>query len=713
MFRNLILKAVYRSETDSLLEDFYLPVFRESSRYDRAVGFFSASMLSYAAQGVSALAERGGRMRLIFGGEVDEQDASAIEKGYVQRAFVEMLGIEYLAVIDNISDALVLRRLETLSWLIAANLLDIKVALKPRGMYHEKIGIFYDSVDDRVVFQGSANETVYALLQEYNFESINVFRSWEPSHQEYAQPYIDGFERLWRNESIRTLVIPFPEAARERLLTIGKRSGMPSSEAEMRVIDRMRKRSSETLAGTPSIPTIRDGEPFQLRDHQLKALNAWKARDFRGVLAMATGAGKTVIALYGMVKLYEALSNLFVIIAVPYQSLADQWMAELRNFGVLAISCYGSRREWEDDLRFAVAHYTAGALNYAACVVVYKTMQSTEFQDVIRTVQGQRMFVVGDECHNFGSESLNKALPSQAGLRMGLSATPRHYLDAARTARVVDYFGEVAFEYSLSQALKDKVLTPYRYYVHLVELTEDESEEYLELSADISRLAASESIDALEDSDETALNLLLFKRARLLGNAADKVTRLTELLSGRRPEPFTLFYCGDGESDDGVGPTRQIDQVSRLLYGAGWRVAQFTSRQSRAERMEILEKFRIGAIDALIAIRCLDEGIDVPACRTAYILASARNPKQFVQRRGRILRRSPGKTEAVVHDFMPCLWRTDKEATDVERRLIEAELERVAEFAGLSTNIHEAFKSLRPLLEKYDLHHILAANLNQ
>lgn len=712
MLRDLDLRAVYRTESNNLLEDFYLPALKQSQRYDRAVGFFSAAMLSYAAQGVSALAERGGRMRLIFGGEIEEEESTAIEDGYAQRRLQDRLGTDCLAVIENIADALVVRRLEALAWMVASGLLDIKVALKPRGMYHEKIGIFYDASEERVVFQGSANETVYALLPDFNFESINVFRSWEPAHEEYALPYVAGFERLWRNESAGTLVIPFPEAARERLLAIGKAAETPRSDLETKIASRLRRRHlrGEQTTGTPSVPATRAGEPFALRDHQRAALNAWKARAFQGILAMATGAGKTVTALYGIAKLYEAFQNLFVIVAVPYQALADQWIDELQDFSMVAIPCYASRKEWERDLQRNVSLYEAGALRFTACVVVYRTLQSREFQEIIKGVPGERLLVVGDECHNFGAESLSSALPPQAALRLGLSATPKHYFDSMRTARVLSYFGEVAFEYPLAQALHDKVLTPYRYYVHLVELNEEETEEYVQLSAQISRLAASRSVDSLEDRDDDAgLNILLFKRARLLGNVSDKIVSLRSLVTGRRPEPFTLFYCGDGESDDNSGNTsRQIDDVSRLLYDTGWRVAQFTSHQSRIERVRTLDKFRVGALDALVAIRCLDEGIDVPACRTAYILSSSRNPKQFVQRRGRILRRSPGKTEAVVHDFVPLLPSSGSGSNDLERRLVRAELERVAEFAALSQNISDTLKTLRPVLEEYDLHHILA-----
>jgi len=327
-------------------------------------------------------------------------------------------------------------------------------------------------------------------------------------------------------------------------------------------------------------------------------------------------------------------------------------------------------------------------------------------------VSGARLLFVGDECHYFGSEALHDALPKHAQLRLGLSATPTHYLDAVRNDRVRSYFGDLCFTYSLSDALRDKVLTPYRYYVHPVDLNEEESESYLDLSRKIARLAAGKNTDSLEESDESGLEFLLFQRARLLGNAAGKILSLKRLVEGEIPSPYTLLYCGDGTvEDDDPALSRQIDQVSRMLYELGWRVSHFTAHEARTEKQRILSLFRVGALDGLVAMKCLDEGIDVPACRTAYILASSRNPRQFIQRRGRILRRSEGKSVAIVHDFLPLLPSGTGGVPDsVERALVVGELKRVAEFASLALNPADAINMLRPTLEKYDLFHHVAAS---
>ena len=209
------------------------------------------------------------------------------------------------------------------------------------------------------------------------------------------------------------------------------------------------------------------------------------------------------------------------------------------------------------------------------------------------------------------------------------------------------------------------------------------------------------------------------RRARLVGSAVNKLSALHATLVNRNPTLHTLFYCSEGtveineDTDAEPRPNttekRQIDQVTTMLYDMSWNVSRFTSRESRRDREDILESFRLGLIDAMVAIRCLDEGIDVPACSTAYILASSRDPRQFVQRRGRILRRSPGKELAVIHDFIVVLpddFHLSEEGEHAER-LIRSELERVAEFSSMSENRSDCYKVLSPILRSYNLEHMI------
>ena len=254
--------------------------------------------------------------------------------------------------------------------------------------------------------------------------------------------------------------------------------------------------------------------------------------------------------------------------------------------------------------------------------------------------------------------------------------------------------------------MDDEILTPYDYHPIIVELNSAEAEEYIEVSAEISRRSAMAGLSDDGSSDESGLEMLLFKRSRIIGAASSKLPALQLLLTGAEPSPLTLVYCGDGnvESPDDGETLRQIEATSILLGNLGWKSSRLTSRENKRTRKELLEDFKIGNIDALVAIRCLDEGINIPGCHTAYLLASSRSPRQFIQRRGRILRRAPGKERATIHDFIVTL--PESVATlDHERKLFGAELLRVAEFAGLAKNHASTYRKLEPLLQKYNLVH--------
>jgi len=720
MLRELSYKGVYKSDQDHILEDFYFPTLSVANRYDRAVGFFSASTISYAAQALSVFVKNGGQVSLILGAFSERDDLEAVKQGYKEKEISEKIGSELLSMISNVSDELFQNRFETLSWLVAHGRLDVKIALRARGMYHDKVGIITDKAGDKVVFAGSANESTHALLPTHNYESINVFRTWVPEHAEFFDPHIESFERLWRNESRSTAVLDIPTAVKEKLISIARSLDYtPDPEIEAAIAARILSLTGTAVSTTsskPREPATINGQPFKMRDHQIAALEAWKAKgDFQGTFDLATGAGKTITAIHAIVKLSEAIDGLACVIAVPYQNLADQWVDILSTFNIYPVKCYISRALWEDKLRNIVHELTMGSRSFAAIVVVNRTLKSPEFQSCLSKIKGNRLLWIGDECHHHTSKAYEGFLPSHARYRIGLSATPEHYLDEERNERLNEFYGDIVSRYTLKQAIKDKVLTPYVYYPHLVELTQDEAEEFVDLSEQIGRIMARQNGKASEISPQ--LTGLLMRRVRLVGSAANKLPTLQAVLIGEKPTQHTLFYCGDGtvETDEGEDASeesinqgkRQVEAVSTMLHGMSWDVSRFTSRESRKDRDNILENFRLGIIDAMVAIRCLDEGIDVPACSTAYILASSRDPRQFVQRRGRILRRSPGKEQARIHDFIVVLPENFDTDSQYAKRLIKSELGRVAEFSSLSENRSEAYEALAPILRAYDLEHMI------
>lgn len=720
MLRTLEFKGVYKSDQDDILRSFYFPALAVADHYDRAVGYFSASSLSEAAQALTVFIKGDGLIRLVVGAFTAQSDIDAVREGLRLKEVSERIGADLLAAVAGVEDELFQHRFKALAWLIAHDRLEIRVALRPNGIYHDKVGIITDAQGDAVVFSGSANESAAALLPTHNYESINVFPTWLPELAPWHEPHRESFARLWDNKSRGTVVIDLPTALKENLLEVASTlDAPPDSEREAQIAARLRALEAvdepEPVSRLPRAPDTINGMPFKMREHQLEALRAWQANGYRGIFDLATGAGKTITAVYAAVQMSKGVPGLAVVIAAPYQSLADQWCEILEAFNIRPLQCYVSKENWHEDLQKRVLDMQGGSDAFQAIVVVNRTLQTPEFQAALGRIPGNRLLWIGDECHHHGSESLASALPSNAAYRIGLSATPMHYLDEQRNDRLKTYYGDVVFKYTLAQAIADKVLTPYNYYPSVVPLTADEAGEFISLSDDIARAFMREGKSSGPPS--TMLTALLMKRARIIGSAANKMAALQTTLAGQPPQQHALFYCGDGqvemdgmETDDEAEdsqPTRQIEAVSRLLDGQGWKVSRFTARESRRERESILQAFKTGAIDGLVAIKCLDEGIDVPACSIAYILASSRDPRQFIQRRGRILRRSPGKTIANIHDYIVVLPEDAHDESGAARKLITAELKRVAEFSGLAENRNEAYAVLRPILTAYDLEHVL------
>ena len=340
-------------------------------------------------------------------------------------------------------------------------------------MFHDKVGIISDEMGDRVVFSGSANESTHALLPTHNYESINVFRTWIPNHAEFYEPHIDSFERLWNNMSDSTIVIDIPTAVKEKLIeTAQSLDYTPSPELEASIVARMFANYNQ-----PRIPKNINEQPFKMQEHQLAALRAWQEQgNGMGVFDLATGAGKTITAIYGIVKLSESIDGFACIVAVPYQNLADQWVDILTSFNINPVRCYASQGQWKDKFRNMVHELKMGSRKFGAAVVVNRTLKSAEFQDCLSKISNERLLWIGDECHHHTSKAYEGFLPKDAGLRIGLSATPEHYLDEERNERLNEFYGDIVYSYTLKQAIQDKVLTPYVYYPHLVYLTDEESE---------------------------------------------------------------------------------------------------------------------------------------------------------------------------------------------------------------------------------------------
>jgi DNA phosphorothioation system restriction enzyme len=451
--------------------------------------------------------------------------------------------------------------------------------------------------------------------------------------------------------------------------------------------------------GIPKLP-----QSLQLRDYQNTAVISWFHNRGRGTLKMATGSGKTITALAIATELYDKIGLQVLIVVCPYCHLVTQWAKECERFNLKPILAFESVYHWQSELSTQLYNIRASNQRFITLITTNSTLITDGFQSQIQFFP-EKTLIVGDEVHNLGSTRLEEKLPRKIGLRLGLSATPERYFDELGTEAIINYFGQILPpEFSLSDAIKKGALVNYLYYPVFVELTADEALIYAKLTQRIGWALYHQDKLPKQASNET-LTSLLIKRSRLIGVASNKLSSLRELMSQRLQTDHTLFYCGDGYvENDASNYNRQIAAVTRLLgLELGYRVNSYTAETPLREREKIRQQFERGELQGLVAIHCLDEGIDIPSIQTAVILASSGNPKQFIQRRGRILRPHPGKKQATLFDMIVMPPALEREIWEVERNLLRKELKRFLEFAELADNATEAKNQLLGLQTKYGI----------
>ena len=691
--QKLDLQCEYRSDQTNTVTDFYVPCLSVSAEYWRAVGYFTSQGLALAAKGLAAFIQNEGKMRLVASPVLTEDDVLAIQQGYTARE--EVVEKAIVRELDGDFTEIIKHRLKCLAWLIAEERLDIKIAspselnLRNRGsIYHEKIGIFMDCEGNTVAFTGSQNETVGGLVT--NFESIDVYWVWDDPHQR-VQRKIDNFNRLWNNLTPKLSVLDFPVAAKQKLLSYKPTS--PPYLAPETLTDELFTNEPDTVYSQPR-KVIDLPNDLKLRNYQREAISAWFENNCRGFLEMATGSGKTITALSALVRLAKERKRLFILIACPFKHLVEQWAKEANRFGFQSILAYQSQQIWSHRISDAMIDYNFGK---AVCVITtHDTFTRETMQRTLTQLNGD-VVLIADEAHHLGATESREKLPDCFNHRLGLSATPNRWFDLEGTTVLREYFGETVYEFSLAQAIEAGFLCPYSYHPHLVELTEDELDQYEVLTAKIAKLYARKNDDQKRNK---MLEALLRQRADLLNKAQNKLPVLRQLVQNQSKSLLqSLFYCAPG----------QIDEVTSMLgYELGLRVDHFTAEESTEKRRSLLSRFASGKLQGLVAMKCLDEGVDIPDTKSAYILASSSNPREFIQRRGRILRNAPGKAEAEIHDLIvvPSLDSDvirNSPLYDVERKILRRELRRFHEFAQTAKNKYRAIDEIWHITKVYDL----------
>ena len=730
--------GTYRPGEYNSPEKFFNDGLENSNEFDLQLGYFSSATISVLADGFATFISKGGKMRLVINHIVSTEDKNAISKG-LKGGFINCFDLTDFAQLRKTFDEYTQQFFECLAFLIYNKRIDIRI-IKPRnkkGISHTKTGQFRDG-DSVTSFTGSANFTISGLFN--NLEEIKIDRSDSldvmtrkriESQREEFDCIMDGTKRnieyLSPENLISAIKTNYGDKDIEELLDV---------EAKLRKIKHDKKvqelKRQDSLVSEP-IEEILPCFPFPSgpRDYQQLAFDNWKNNGQKGLFAMATGTGKTITSLNCLLEIYKRKGYYKAIILVPTITLVNQWEQECRKFRFSnIIKVYSKNLVWRDEVeRVHFNEKYKSDKDPEVSYIIISTYASYSREKVFNVLNGfdkRRVLMIADECHNMGSGSLVKRLKEIPYLRrIGLSATPERQFDENGNNKLRKFFSSeehYTYEYSMKEAIDKGVLCRYMYYPHIVKLTSDEMDAYLELSEKISRYFNYNTC-SFDEQDEM-LKRLLLARKRIINKAVNKLAMFKEIIQKRFEEKgnlkYSLIYVPEGNRPDYLDSADDFDHTEEIAddndaehlinqytlavteIDRSVTVRKFVSGQQ--DREEILSDFAAGKLHVLTSMKCLDEGVDVPRSELAIFCSSTGNPRQFIQRRGRVLRTHKDKKMAELHDLVVVPEVSpNSNSYRMEQSLLRGELARVNNFALLSENPSYSEMELRGVLDHYGL----------
>lgn len=681
-----VTEPIYILPKDDVAADVIIPGLAASSSAEVMIGFFSSQALAEIAPGLASyLRTTSAPLRLVVSPYLSSADQEALRHGMNAEALAEAKLGEALPD----ADALANHALACLAWLITQGRLEMKIALMRDALFHPKVWLFHDGAAIAAL-HGSANMTGAGLGR--NREQLSLARGWTSYDAARTCGKLSHeFELLWSGGDNDCVVVDLSKALEERLLRDYKGERLPDEDDYRRLWRKAHGLSDEPVSGLTGSHS--NGTVFEIPEwldyrcgdyaHQGEAVDAWAASGWRGILEMCTGSGKTLTAMIGAHQLHNQVGPLLIVVTAPYNVLVQQWCGEIGLFGLHAVdlTAEAGPKGRERAIADARRRLRLRLSTSEALVTSNDTLCTPEFIAAVAKHEGPKL-LIADECHNLGAVGFTSAPPNCFDYRLGLSATPVRQYDDDGTAALFSYFGPTCFSFTLEEAI-GRCLTPYDYHPHFVSLDDIEMAEWRDLSDQIARLAW-KLVAGISDA---RLERLLLRRRRVLETAAAKLTCLGKLLDQESPEKlrYTLVYATDKDP-------AQLAQVNALLVERDISFHQLTAAETADPQMSarILWRFQSGALQVLTAKRVLDEGVNVPQIERAFILASTTVRRQWVQRRGRLLRtcKAIGKTHAVIHDLVTLPpGAVEGEQMDAEaKKVVRSELDRVWEFARLSRN---------------------------
>jgi superfamily II DNA or RNA helicase len=736
---NYPLSGEYRTGSDWEPIIFYLDALIESNHLDLLLGYFSSSAINVLSLGFAKFLSNGGRVRMVVNHILSERDKEAILQGQRTPAKAYDFSVEDIRLLKSTLDEYGQHFFNCLAWLISSKKIEIK-AIKPKshkGISHYKSGVFSDG-KNRIRFKSSCNFTASGLLE--NLEELGIRCSWKtPSDAQAILEYQDYFDQIFNEQVDFADYVPIQNVEVAILNEFGDKSLNELLIEENQLLsikrDQVKKNQFikalervnvmiENYLSEPSFPY-----PSGARDYQIEAYQNWVSNRYQGIFGMATGTGKTITSLNCVLNEYNQNTNKTyrAVILVPTITLVEQWEKEAKAFNFTRIIKISSKTDWTRELSGLLTFIGFGGDQSFILICTYATFYRQKFQHYFRKLPMDAI-LIADEGHNIASPKVLEVLPTiHLQKRIGLSATPKRIYDPKGTSAMEDFFNDkepYTYSFSMERAIEEGVLCQYKYFPHLVSLTPFELEEYVRISKKLMTLF---DFKRGEFKKSNLVEKLLLARKRVIHKAINKLETTRSILQEHYMEKgdlkYTFVYVPEGFSVskedqwfEDEEDLRLINQYSLTIGSIDPRiiVTQFTGETK--ERDVILKQFQQGDIHVLASMKCLDEGVDLPRAEFAVFCSSTGNPRQFIQRRGRVLRKHPDKHLAVIHDLIVAPdfegIGVDKETYKMERKLVQKELERVAHFAFISINRSYTLEALEDICTYYDLNlHTIHQNL--
>ena len=689
-------------------KEFLTEALIESKTFDLGLGFFSSSAIRSLANGFALFVARGGTMRIIINHILSAEDKKAIQAGINHDVDFES---RILADVQKLTSTLSKEDehfFNCLSYLISLDRIQFIATVSTKGgLGHDKYGIFTDANGDKVAFIGSANFSSTAL--ELNGETITTFTSWKDADR--VAEYEDMFNDNWNNESTPHLIhIPIEKV---KAHIEGKFDAKDIKEllqegANLRDIENI-SRSNKKQKLIPLSPRLiekieeMEAEPRfpypKERQIQIDAYDAWIKNNKQGIFAMATGSGKTITALNCLLKQYQEKGYYKAIIVVPTQALALQWEKEAGGFNYQNIVSTHTNKNWKNIISRYTTNSILSSKKSILIITTYATFIRSHMQDFVSRTKGINDFIfIADEAHNLGSAGPLRHLPDNIIMRIGLSATPERIYDEVGSRKLYEFFNsyppKYTFRFTIKQAIDSKILCKYDYYPIFVDLRPGEMEEYERITAQLKKFMDPETGKYKDEAE-----MLLMKRKRIIHKAQNKkieIEKLLEQLKGKKKLAYTFVFVPEGYEPDYAevdnydidnADIHIIDEYAQMFKAKGYHYHKYITGLEDAP--EILRSFAAGDIEVLLSMKCLDEGVDIPRAEHAIFISSTGNPRQFIQRRGRVLRQSKGKEKATIWDFVVTPPDFSGSNTSLEANLFRSEVKRILNFAALADNRDE------------------------